>query len=320
MSVPAPIVSLSNIIMDDVWLADGTHQGQSLGGAAVWAAVGARAWWPRVGIAAGVGEDLSTVTEGALRDFGLLADGETVRHARTIQSRLVYASDGNRTETPAFGQEHFQDLQLTPAEIVPSLLPAAGTYIFRDLWRHFWQAYRKRRSDLGFTLWELQGDIAKQEFWPQVRALLPELDIISVNQMEGERLLGNRDPLAQTKELIGAGAPVVIVRMGADGALISSRAGSVRLIPPRTPVIDVTGGGNAFCGGFIAGWCMKPGDLEHASRCAAGSAALAIAQVGLPAPEQLSTAALIAQRAEVSYVAPIGVTPQTGSSHVSQGA
>jgi len=319
MSVAAPIVALSNIIIDDVWLADGTHQGQSIGGAAVWAAVGARAWWPRVGIAAGVGEDLSTVTKGALRNIGLLADGETVRHARTIQSRLVYASDGIRTETPAFGQEHFRGLQLTPAEIAPSLLPAAGTYIFRDLWPHFWEAFRGRRTDLGFTLWELQGDIAKKECWPEVRALLPELDIVSVNQAEGERLLGSRDPLVQTKDFLGAGAHVVIVRMGADGALISSRAGSVRLIPPRTPVIDVTGGGNAFCGGFLAGWCMKPGDLEHASRCAAGSAALAIAQVGLPPWEQLSTAAQIAQRAEVSHMAQIGLTPETGSSHVGQG-
>ena len=307
MSATAPIVVASNIIIDDVWFSDGTHQGRSIGGAAVWAAVGARTWWPRVGISAGVGEDLSTVTKGQLRDFGLLEDGETVRHAHTIQSRLEYALDGSRTETPVFGPEHFRHLQLTPAQIAPSLMPAAGTYIFRDLWPQFWKDFRDQRTRLGCTLWELQGDIADTVCWPQVHALLPQLDIVSVNQAEGQRLFGDRDPVVQTRAMLGGGARIVIIRMGASGALISSSEESVRVTPPRTLVTDVTGGGNAFCGGFLAGWCVKPGDLEYASRCAAGSAALAIAQVGLPPRERLCTAPRLAARAHVARIAPIGV-------------
>jgi sugar/nucleoside kinase (ribokinase family) len=64
-------------------------------------------------------------------------------------------------------------------------------------------------------------------------------------------------------------------------------------------VVDVTGGGNAFCGGFLAGWCIRPGDLEHAGRCAAASAALAIAQIGLPAATHLREAPRLAARAQV---------------------
>jgi len=305
VSVVAPIVILSNIIIDDVWLADGTHQGRSLGGAAVWAAIGARAWWPRVGIAAGVGADLATVTAGQLREFGLLIDGERVRHSHTIQSRLTYASDGSRTETPTFGAQHFGDMQLTAADISPTLMPAAGTYVFRDLWPEFWQAFRNQRGNLGHTLWELQGDVAAQHLWPQVRDLLPEVDIVSVNLAEGQCLLGSRDPAAQSRLMLENGAQTVIIRMGADGALISNRSQSLRLTPPDSPVIDVTGGGNAFCGGFLAGWCIRPGDLEYAGQCAAGSAALAIAQIGLPAPTRLCEAPRLAARAQVAYVAPV---------------
>jgi len=303
VTLPAPIVILSNIIIDDVWLADGAHQGASIGGAAVWAAVGARAWWPRVGIAAGVGADLETVTAGQLRALGLAADGEQVRHAHTIQSRLVYAPDGSRTETPTFGAEHFSEMQLTAADIAPSLIPAAGTYMFRDLWPHFWQAFRDQRRNLGHTLWELQGDVAARELWPQVQNLLPEVDIVSVNLAEGHSLLGSHDPLIQSRKLLESGARTVIIRMGANGALISTPVQSLSLTPPASPVIDVTGGGNAFCGGFLAGWCIRPGDLDYAGRCAAASAALSIAQIGLPAPSRLSAAPQLAARAIVAPVA-----------------
>jgi sugar/nucleoside kinase (ribokinase family) len=303
MTVPAPIVILSNIIIDDVWLADGTHQGGSIGGAAVWAAVGARAWWPRVGIAAGVGADLETVTAGQLRALGLLADGEQVRHAHTIQSRLAYAPDGSRTETPIFGVEHFRAMQLTAADIAPSLIPAAGTYMFRDLWPRFWQAFREQRRNLGHTLWEFQGDITARDLWPQVQNLLTEVDIVSLNLAEGHSLLGSHDPVIQSRHLLESGARTVIIRMGANGALISTPVQSLRLIPPRSPVIDVTGGGNAFCGGFLAGWCLRPGDLEYAGRCAAASAALSIAQIGLPAPGRLSAAPQLAARVIVAPVA-----------------
>jgi sugar/nucleoside kinase (ribokinase family) len=306
VSAARPLVVLSNIIIDDVWLADGTHQGQSVGGAAVWAAIGARAWWPQVGIAAGVGADLAEVTAGQLRDFGLLADGETVRHPNTIQSRLVYLQDGSRTETPAYGPDHFGQLQLTPADIAPTLLPAAGTYIFRDLWPQFWQAFGDHRQKLGYTFWELQHDIAAPKHWPVIRALLPALDIVSLNQAEAFSLFGDRDPVVQTRELLKGGARVVVVRMGANGALISTPKESVRVTPPRTRVTDVTGAGNAFCGGFLAGWCIKPGDIEYASRCAAGSAALAIAQIGLPPRESLNSAPRLATRTHVTRIAPIG--------------
>ena len=68
--------------------------------------------------------------------------------------------------------------------------------------------------------------------------------------------------------------------MGADGAFVATPDRRLRVTPPPVPVVDVTGGGNAFCGGFLAGWLLRPGDAEHAARCAAASAAHALGQFG----------------------------------------
>jgi sugar/nucleoside kinase (ribokinase family) len=46
-------------------------------------------------------------------------------------------------------------------------------------------------------------------------------------------------------------------------------------------VVDVTGGGNAYCGGFLVGW-VEHGDIIQAAARAAVSAAITLEQVGPP--------------------------------------
>jgi sugar/nucleoside kinase (ribokinase family) len=286
MNTTPPLLMMTNLIIDDLWLADGTHHPATLGGAVVYAATAAAFWWPEVAMITGVGHDLHEVTQGQLRDFGLRTEGEIVRDPHTIQSKLVYFEDGERTETPAYGPEHFAGMELTPDDIPEALLPAAGTYIFRNLWPEFWASYAVKRSQLGTTLWELQGDVAEAQHWPAIRALLPTIDIFSLNLTEARGILGLDDADEIARRLIEAGAKVLVLRMGAEGALITDGVEQLRLRPPPAPVVDVTGGGNAFCGGFLAGWCLKPGDLEHAARCAAASAARALAQYGPANPRE----------------------------------
>ncbi|WP_028734385.1 carbohydrate kinase family protein [Rhizobium leguminosarum] len=302
MTTHRSLLVMSNIIVDDVWLADGAHRGLNLGGAAVWAAVGARFWWPSVAIVAGVGDDLAQVSSGLLRKHSLIPDGELVRAAHTIRSILRYQSDGSRTETPSFGADHFGKMQVAPDDIPTQLLPAVATYVFRDLWPEFWESFAACRADLGTTMWELQGDVAERRHWPAIRSILSSIDIFSLNIAEGQGLLGDGlSPGEIATALLAAGAKVVVLRMGGQGALIA--AGEQRLIirPPKYAVVDVTGGGNSFCGGFLAGWACKPGDLEHAARAAAASAALCIAQYGLPDPSSATIAARLAEVCTVEW-------------------
>jgi sugar/nucleoside kinase (ribokinase family) len=280
-----PILVLSNIIIDDLWLADGTHLPHTLGGAATYAAVAARLWWDEVAIVAGVGTDLAAVTQGRLAAFGLRGEGHLARSPHTIQSRLVYRPDGSRTETPAHGPDHFATLQIAPGDIPSALLPAAGTYVFRDLDMAYWAGIRDRRGELGTILWELQDDgIAGR--WADVAALLPLVDLFSFNLSEARSLLGDMAVGDMASAVLAAGARAVVLRMGAEGALVATPEQRFGVTPPPSAVVDVTGGGNAFCGGFLAGWLTGKGNPVFAARRAAASAAHALAQFGPANPLQ----------------------------------
>ena len=80
------------------------------------------------------------------------------------------------------------------------------------------------------------------------------------------------------------GAPVVALRMGANGSLVKTKEGEMwRLtaVPP-THLVDVTGAGNSYLGGFLTGLGDGLSPFEASLR-AAVSASFALEQLGLPA-------------------------------------
>ncbi|QQA41769.1 carbohydrate kinase family protein [Pelagovum pacificum] len=293
------ILISSNLIVDDIQLSDGSEMGLRPGGAALWAALGARAFWPDVTMLAGVGEDFDEVFGDIVATNGLRPEAHVVRDAHTIRSRLSYAAEDDRTERPDFGPDHFERMQVTVAEAPAVLLPAAGTYVFRDLWPNFWADLAARRSTLGTIFWELQGDAARADLWDDIAALLPLVDIFSLNLAEAEAIFGAVAPEEVVARLQEEGAATVVLRMGADGAIAADASRAIMVSPAEGPVTDVTGGGNSFCGGFLAGFVATGGDLDAAARAGAASAARAIAQYGPPPPAEPGEAERLAATAAV---------------------
>lgn len=77
------------------------------------------------------------------------------------------------------------------------------------------------------------------------------------------------------------GVPTVIVTLGNRGAFISQPDGGLR-IPAHTglEVVDTTGAGDAFCGGFAAGLVRGQGRVAEAVRLGTAVAALSITKPG----------------------------------------
>jgi len=151
-------------------------------------------------------------------------------------------------------------------------------------------------------LWELQGSAATSESWPALQRLLPLIDIFSLNLPEARRLFGALEIQQIITDLLIAGADVILLRMGALGAVLANRRTRLRLQPPRSPIVDVTGAGNSFCGAFLGAWCATH-DLEQAGRAAAAAAACCMADFG--PPRSLNTA-MLAELAAATQIEHIG--------------
>ena len=136
-------------------------------------------------------------------------------------------------------------------------------------------------------------------------ALLPQVDVLIPNETEAALLTGMSLESVEVQSAIealqGVGVDVVILTMGAQGALLAQPKG-LQHIPafPVTPV-DTTAAGDAFVGGFAVALAEKK-SLTEAVRW--GNAAGGLATMGLGAqpslPKRQAVLDLITQGGESS--------------------
>ncbi len=90
-------------------------------------------------------------------------------------------------------------------------------------------------------------------------ALLPRVDLLLLNDWEAYLLSGERDPGVACQVVQTRGPRAVVVKLGAQGALV--RVGpEQRLLPawPVTDVVDTTGAGDTFAGGLMGFLVQQP--------------------------------------------------------------
>jgi ribokinase len=115
---------------------------------------------------------------------------------------------------------------------------------------------------------------------------------------EADRLVGSRVPEDVRRTL---GVRLVVLKDGANGAVVADAEGSLRVPAYPAEVVDPTGAGDAFAGAFVATLCARGTSdrdtLGLAARRGAAAASLAVADFGARALERAAPE-LIDRRAE----------------------
>jgi sugar/nucleoside kinase (ribokinase family) len=277
-SSDGPLLICGAVLIDDLAFADGRTLDGVLGGAALHALAGAALWSDDVVLVSGAGLDAESHILPWMRRAGLGAERLKLAGAFTPRNILVYHAGAPRTETPAFGPEHFERLQPTSADLVAALPGAAGVYVFRDARLSFWapvlEAARRHATPV---LWEISADACEPGQHEQIAAVAGQVAALSINLEETLALFGHKPLEALTEDLRALGAGTVFLRCGADGSRVIT-ANAVAAIPAcSATVVDVTGAGNAYGGAALAG--LKQGPVQ-AGRMGAVAARFAIAQYG----------------------------------------
>jgi fructokinase len=92
---------------------------------------------------------------------------------------------------------------------------------------------------------------SKDEAILRMRSVLDQVDVIKISEEETELLTGYKSPEEASFALLDMGIPCVVVTLGKEGALIRTKDLIQRVKGISCQVVDTTGAGDAFWGGFL---------------------------------------------------------------------
>ncbi|NYZ12823.1 1-phosphofructokinase [Azospirillum sp. RWY-5-1] len=129
---------------------------------------------------------------------------------------------------------------------------------------------------------------------PLRHAMAAKPDMIKPNAHELSELLGRPlggrdDVTAAARELAAQGVALVVVSLGADGAVFVERGRALHAQPPRVEVASTVGAGDAMVAGVLAAR-LAGGDLEDCARRGTAYAAGTLSLLGpeLPPPPRIA--------------------------------
>lgn len=278
MSTHSPILVVGSMAFDDLELPSG-HAKNVVGGSATYSSFVASTFAP-VRVVAVVGEDFPDATLGAMRARGIdtvgieRAAGKTFRWAGRYDADLVHRTTLD-TQLNVFAS--FQPK--IPAEYRDSAFLLLGN-IHPALQLEVLEQVRAPKLVLADTM----------NFWIQgepktLAALLQRIDTLVINDEEARELSGTQNISRAARDILRRGPKRLVIKRGEHGALLFDEYGLFAAPGfPLEDVVDPTGAGDSFAGGFLgylAGLSeLSPIALRRAMIHATAAASFCVEAVG----------------------------------------
>lgn len=289
-------ISISSVIIDDIVLPDGTTHMACLGGGGTHAAMGMRVWSKSVGLVANIGDDfppeIMERLENAFDVRGLIK-----LDMITVRAWQLFEADGRRTEILRSEQNNLDQLKPHIKDFPNVYQSLEGVHLHTEaadvpLWVSF-----LRQFGNPFIFWEPWQRDSIPENREKLIDILPHVDCVSPNLEEARLLMGLENTKDLLEKYIEYGAKMVVIREGTEGSTYTDADGNFIKVPTVKvdQIVDQTGAGNAYCGGFIAGYSISE-SIEDTLCRAAVSASFALEQFGA-----LFSLENIEKRANVRY-------------------
>jgi sugar/nucleoside kinase (ribokinase family) len=237
------------------------HASQSdvLGGSATYFATAASYFTP-VGLVGVVGDDFRREHVELLKNRGVDVSGLEVVRGKTFRWSGRYAADWNTRVT--------LDTQLNVFEKfdpkIPPPMRATQFLFLANAAPHIQMKALDQVNHPKFTMVDTMNlwiDIAKEE----LMHLLRRVDAVVLNDEEARMLTGERNLLRAAGAVLGLGPRYVILKKGEHGAfLLSANAHFSLPAYPVEEVVDPTGAGDSFAGGFM-GYVAEKRDTDPKS-------------------------------------------------------
>ncbi|MCD1295169.1 sugar kinase [Methanocella sp. CWC-04] len=231
---------------------------ETLGGSAVYSSIAASNF-SKVGIVGVVGKDFPDHHIDFLRQRGVDTEGlEVKENGETFRWKGYYEYDMN--------QAHTLDTKLNVlAEFNPTIPDAYrdSEYVFLantdpEIQMNVFRQMRKPKLVMMDTM----------NFWIEskrdsLEKMIEKVDVVLTNEGEARQFFETPNLIKAGRSFLDMGPKAAIIKKGEHGALLFTRD-SCFSAPgfPLEAVVDPTGAGDSFAGGFI-GWLAKTGDMSQ---------------------------------------------------------
>lgn len=277
------VVVAGNLSLDDTVTPTDVHP-NAPGGDALYASLAVARWGDRPMLLTLVGEDYPAAQLARIAAAGVDTTSVRAVPGPTVHYRVTYAADGGRTfewlgpeerllltspgerDYAALGGAawlHLAAMPMAAHEVGVAAARRAGVNVSVDPHEEYVVGFEDR----------LRAIVAGAVFLPselEARLLFPDL----------AHLVGVDFGFAAAERLDAWAPAVVAVKQGPLGSVVRvARRSSHVPAQPNLSVVDPTGAGDAYCGGFVVGW-LRTGDPIVAAACGTVAAAETIGTFG----------------------------------------
>jgi cytidine kinase len=279
------LVVLGNLLVDDLVFPDGRTRMAQPGGAALYASLGASLFGLRTGLSSWRGTDYPRAALDALEARRVDLAGLRELNRTSLRTWLLYEGRRRQVIHHLDGPTH-AEVSPEPEQIPAPWLAAPAFHLAPmpfDVQRRLLAALG-RRADARVSLDPYA--IVREDNREDWRQLLTGVDVLFLSEDDLELSGTADDPQRALRRLAGAQPAgsrlrLALLKRGARGGLLyDARADRFTEWQPRAErVVDPTGAGDAFAGGFLTAW-LRDEPIERALQRGVVAASFAIEDWG----------------------------------------
>ena len=230
---------------------------KALGGSAVYFSVSA-SYFTGVGMVAVIGQDFSEDYVDFLKSRNIDLRGLKREHGLTFQWRGRYDSDLNEAKTLDTQLNVFEDFR----PLVPDEYQEASVIFLANIDPELQLNVLEQVKHPRLTICDTMN------FWiekkpDQLKETIERVDILIINEGEVRQLSREYNLIKAYKKISSYGPKTLVIKQGSYGALLFTPS-SIFSAPayPLESVLDPTGAGDCFAGGFTGYLAKSQGSAE----------------------------------------------------------
>jgi sugar/nucleoside kinase (ribokinase family) len=251
------IVTVGWLTMDDIVLTDHSCLPGVLGGGALYSAVGAQVWSDRVGVHAVTGRAICDDARARIAARGLDADGVGAIEGAGLQLWLLHESETFKQQVPKLGSSTADEMDRGRGPLPQSFRLARGFHVAPQTPAGTAKNVRKLSAlphRPVVTVDILSDEYIDRRFYADL-GFLRGASAFLPSEAEIMRIWRPSDIAAWLRETASRLKCHMAAKLGERGSLVCDAESGALIHTPAHPVkvVDTTGAGDSYCGGFVAG-------------------------------------------------------------------